>query len=180
MVFFIFTVRYRGVDSLVVHASEVSCQDRVPSLPHKPTPTAARYIQPPPAQDTMRDLVTVFCLIHQQRTSSAFAVQIPRKEPVSVLKEHIVRKNRGHFKGIDPRQLRLWHINIRVGDERHPPTGPYNELNPTWKLGKIFPADPPEERIHIYIKALQPNAECTCTLHFITTVQFLMLTPSSQ
>lgn len=130
----------------------------------------------PQSHDTMPpakkiDKITLFCLIHGQKTTSAFSVQIDSLQTFSVLKEEIVKKNRAHFKGTDPRQLRLWHVSITVGDERHPNTGRFNELNPTWKIGKAFPTEPPEEQIHIYIEALGPKAECTSC---IMTTRFLL------
>lgn len=99
----------------------------------------------------MRDLITLFCLIHQTQTASAFAVQLDRAETFSVLKEHIVRQNRNRFKGIDPPQLRLWKVSLKIGNEDHPRHDRSNELDPMWRISKAFPAEPPEEEIHIYV-----------------------------
>lgn len=102
----------------------------------------------------MRDLITLFCLIHKTKTASAFAVQLDRTETFSVFKEQIVRQNQNRFKGIDPPQLRLWKVSLQIGDEDHPLHNSSNELDPMWRISKVFPTDPSEEEIHIYVDAI--------------------------
>ena len=105
--------------------------------------------------DTMSGPVTLFCLLHFQRPSSAFEVQIDRQETFSALKELIVSKNPNYFNGVDPRELRLWRISMEVTRRRAPWCEPSDQLNPTWAIGRVFSEEePPEpERIHIFIIA---------------------------
>ena len=123
----------------------------------------------------MRDSVTLFCLIRNQKTKSAFAVQIDRTETFHVLKQHIVRKNKNYFGKINPQQLRLWKVSIKSGDESCPYHKWSNELQPTWTINKAFPTEPPEEEIHIYIKA--PHISTFFFFYHDKPAPFLMLIP---
>ena len=133
---------------------EVNASRDIIHWPHVNTRTTYRDTAPP-SQHTMRDPVTLFCLIYKQKTKTAFAVQIDKTETFDVLKQHIVRKNRHYFGRIDLQQLRLYKVSIKSGNENSPPHGPFNELQPTWTIGRAFPTEPPEEEIHILAKAVQ-------------------------
>ena len=114
----------------------------------------------------MRDPITLFCLIDGQRTKSAFAVQLDRTETFGVLKEHILRKNRNFLGRLHPWRVNLWKVSIRSGNENCPPHNSSNALHSAWKISRVFPTDPPEEEIQIYIEALPSVARGT--FFFIT------------
>ena len=104
--------------------------------------------------------ITLFCLIHGERSHSAFSVQIDKTETVSMLKELIVGKNPNYFNGIDPRQLSLWQVCTWNRDEdclRLARLDEFLILHPTLKIGEAFPKEPDGENIHIIVKVPKPG-----------------------
>ena len=64
------------------------------------------------------------------------------------------------LKGIDPNQLMLWKRVITTKESKNLKLSELeddDQLDATWKIGKYFTGDPPNERIHIVV--VPPGSE---------------------
>ena len=96
--------------------------------------------------------LTLFCLVYGDPDAEPFPVKIDREETIGVLKDIIKEKRKPVFDYLPADHLRLWKVKIRITDEEMPELNNKSKLGPTMKIDRLFPAEPPEDHIHIVIK----------------------------
>ncbi len=56
--------------------------------------------------------ITLLCLIKENMTASAFAIDIDREKLISHLKKAIKAEKQNDFAGVDADKLKLWKVSI--------------------------------------------------------------------
>ncbi|KAF9344405.1 hypothetical protein BGX26_004416 [Mortierella sp. AD094] len=109
------------------------------------------------------NLLTLFCLVDGESTS--FPVKIESTETIGGLKKAIKDENSIAFADVDAKMLSLWRVSIPVpeDDDNELPillnnivTKDKKKLGPTTRLSKVFPAELPDETIHIIVQRPPP------------------------
>ncbi|GBC10145.1 hypothetical protein RclHR1_09390001 [Rhizophagus clarus] len=105
--------------------------------------------------------ITLFCLVKENTTVSAFKVDIEKDKSISKLKEAIKAKNPQTFVNVDAKDLKLWKVPI--SDDHVNPLSNLSledsdELLVIKKISKYFPDSPPEEHIHVIVSPPEATA----------------------
>ena len=99
------------------------------------------------------DLTLICCLVG---SNTPFAVDIPSSRIVDHLKKMIKQEISDDLKGFSAHKLELFQISLPSGRDLAKRVKDAVEgiepLDPTKKLFKLFPDEPPEETIHIAVK----------------------------
>ncbi|CAB4443183.1 unnamed protein product [Rhizophagus irregularis] len=101
-------------------------------------------------------------------------INIQEVPNISILKEEIKKKKENDFRDIDPDNLKLWKVEIPVGDNRlkqlmsnaeididsiSKDLGDAMFLDPMLNITRYFPEtyNPPEEHVHILVQPPPPS-----------------------
>jgi hypothetical protein len=101
--------------------------------------------------------ITLFCLV--QGAPTAFPVDIDSSLTVGHLKDAIKAKNTNDFANIDAVKLRLWKVEIPVGNDviQGQALEDNNQLPPTDYLDEHWTDTPLRKHIHVIIKLPEPG-----------------------
>jgi hypothetical protein len=101
--------------------------------------------------------ITLFCLV--QGAPTAFSVDIDRSLTVDHLKDAIKAKNTNDFANIDAVKLRLWKVEILVGNDviQGQALQDNSQLPPTDYLDEHWTDTPLRKHIHVIIKLPEPG-----------------------
>ncbi|KAF8648911.1 hypothetical protein AX16_006133 [Volvariella volvacea WC 439] len=104
----------------------------------------------------MSDFVSLTCLVYGEKLDRAFEVEIGREKSVLALKDHIANKGPSILKDVRSPDLELYKARILITDDdetnQKPELKREDKLCPAKKIGKLFPAEPPEDHVHIIVK----------------------------
>ncbi|KAF9314061.1 hypothetical protein BG003_004554 [Podila horticola] len=104
------------------------------------------------------NILTLFCLVDGEATSTAFSIKIPSNDTVDDLKKLIKVEKANDFSDIDANQLTLWRVSIPVVTaNRNKPINlteidSITELDPTDDVSYVFTDQPPKKTIHIIVQ----------------------------
>lgn len=107
-----------------------------------------------PDQQHPPDMIELFCWVFGDKLP--FSVDVSREKTVNGLKEAIVAEIPDRFQCTNAHSLELWKKIISSKEKKKLKSSDLNDddvLDETWKIGKYFIGDPPEERIHVVIRA---------------------------
>ena len=101
----------------------------------------------------MTNIITINCLVRDQSTQNAFAVDIDKTKLISHLKNEIKNANPNDFHNVDSRELKLWKVNIPSDADtqllvlEEIEAGAIQRLIPTFEIEAYLPKP---ERRHIH------------------------------
>jgi hypothetical protein len=101
--------------------------------------------------------ITLFCLV--QGAPTAFPVDIDSSLTVGHLKDAIKAKKANDFANIDADRLRLWKVEIQVGNDviQGQALEDDSQLPPTDYLDEHWTDTPLRKHIHVIIKLPEPG-----------------------
>ncbi len=84
-----------------------------------------------------------------------FSITIEGSKTIDHLKEAILNSKPNDLKGVDPNHLTLYKTEVpddeNIGQSAK--DAPKEELKPSRKLSEVFPIQPPEETVSVFVKA---------------------------
>ncbi|KAG0323910.1 hypothetical protein BG000_002424, partial [Podila horticola] len=105
------------------------------------------------------NILTLFCLVDGEVTSSAFSVEIDPSKTVDGLKMLIKTEKAPLFDDIAAGKLNLWRATLPITDDDdeipiliNNITSDKKKLGPTARLSKVFAEELPEETVHIIVQ----------------------------
>ena len=93
------------------------------------------------------------CFVLGDDKERVFTVKVPKTDNVSILKDEIKKKKAHLFSDVDASDLDLWKVNRPIDDpaSKNPQAGPPLRVNK--KLSSLWDGDPPDDDLHILVKA---------------------------
>ncbi|KAG0010901.1 hypothetical protein BGZ81_002491, partial [Podila clonocystis] len=124
-------------------------------------------------------LMTLFCLVDGEATSSAFSIKIPPNDTVDDLKNLIKTKKTPEFEDVAANELTLWRVSIPITDDDDAVPIKLNnvtnkdkkKLGPATRLSKGFPEGLPEETVNIIVQRPPPATKLNTIVFFTVTVK---------
>ncbi|KAG0010902.1 hypothetical protein BGZ81_002492, partial [Podila clonocystis] len=123
-------------------------------------------------------LMTLFCIVDGEATSSAFSIKIPPNDNVDDLKNLIKTKKTPEFEDVAADKLTLWKVSIPIIDGNEIPIllDDFNKedkkkLGPATRLSKVFLEGLPEETVNIIVQRPPPAADQNAPISFKVKIE---------
>ncbi|KAF9276351.1 hypothetical protein BGZ74_003672, partial [Mortierella antarctica] len=107
--------------------------------------------------------LSLFCLVDGESTSNAFPVEVESTKTIGDFKKLIKVEKANDFSDVDADKLTLWRVSIPITDDDdelpillNNVTSDKKKLGPATRLSKVFPAELPEETVHIIVQRPPP------------------------
>ncbi|GES79684.1 hypothetical protein RCL_jg23402.t1 [Rhizophagus clarus] len=103
--------------------------------------------------------ITLNCLIHSEPIDYIFRVIVRNNTTIDVFRKLIKEKNEPEFNEIATRLLKLWKVDVHFDSDNlgNPDVNIATVLNGNkffsrYRVGNVFPEQPPEDHVHIIIE----------------------------